>query len=200
MLDEFLMYLYEQVANGSVYLLGAQGQTVASLDNKTIEYREHYDEANIKRVNAKIEQNSKIYNKSKMRAFDCSGLVMYFLQQLSCIAPQDYNCNGIRGVLCDTTEYEYEDIKPGMFLFKLENGRATHIAVAVNSEYCIEARGRDYGVVISNIAERKFDSIRIPFAFKEEIENYGKDYTEYKSTVELMKEVHNRVARLTPHI
>lgn len=78
-------------------------------------------------------------------AYDCSGLGMYWLQNVEGIYANDKNANGMMG---ECTLYQ-NDPKRGWWVFMVNaNGRATHIGYMVDNTHVIEAKGRKYGVVI----------------------------------------------------
>ena len=54
MLEEFIAYLEDETARGSIYVLGAQGQR-APFSEAWLKEREHGDETNINRDKALLE-------------------------------------------------------------------------------------------------------------------------------------------------
>ena len=79
-LNEFISYLQEQVNNHSIYVWGAQGQTGITED--WIRKKETSKANGDRAVAYWKKQVNAGYGKT-LRAFDCSGLGMYFLQNLS---------------------------------------------------------------------------------------------------------------------
>jgi hypothetical protein len=167
-LSDFITYLENEVKNGSVYVLGAQGQVYPFSDD-WISQREHGNASNISRVKKTIEKRvADGYNTAKIRAFDCSGLGMYWLQNLQKLLLSDLNANGMRGQ-CVTIDKA--DVKRGDWVFMVEDGRATHIGYVVDDNGgVIEARGRDYGVVKTSVSSRPWNAYGRPKMFKTEIE------------------------------
>lgn len=99
-------------------------------------------------------------------AYDCSGLGMYFWQNLEHEYPEDLNANGMMGK-CNLYK---DDPKRGWWVFKVNsNGRAYHIAYMVDNTHTIEAMGRRYGVVKREFKRSAWDKWGIPKILKEVI-------------------------------
>ena len=148
--EEFIEYLHEQVKNGSIYVYGAQGQKAPVVNEKWIRKMErdtggtvvsgHFTSyANIA-VTA-WEAKVKAGYGDVLRAFDCSGLSVYWLLENKLIR-HDMTANGLMG-LCETVS----EPEAGYWVFRINNGRATHIGYLISADELIEARGRAYGVV-----------------------------------------------------
>lgn len=169
MLDEFIAYLEQEVENGSIYVLGAQGQRgAAAFTDAFLNTREHGNITNINRDKALLKKRIDAgYNAQKIGAFDCSGLGMYFLQNLKRLYSSDMTANGMRSKCEQITR---EELKRGDWVFITNNGTASHIGFVVDDALnVIEARGRDYGVV--KIPMRvEFNYFGRPLIFKDEIE------------------------------
>lgn len=177
MLNEFINYLLEQVANHSIYVRGGQGQN--DITDDFINTREYGDETNIKRVKALRDNYYKLGYKNVMRAFDCSGLGMYWLQNIKNIYA-DMTANGMMGK-CNIISRE--SVKRGDWVFITDkSGRATHIGFMINDTMLIEARGRDYGVIIS-ILDDRFNKYGRPKVFENEIENQNNKAMEDMQTL-----------------
>lgn len=184
MLAEWLSYLLTMCENGSIYVRGAQGQHGDEITPAFISKREYG-------VKSEIERDLKTYNKrietgfdpKNIYAFDCSGLGMYFIQNLKKIYNGDLTANGMRTKLCKKL-LSRNDITRGDFLFVVKDNKADHVGFAISNDYCVEARGRDYGVIISKIDSRNFNEFRRPDFLKDEIEfvvdlyNSGNDLIE----------------------
>lgn len=152
---KFVNYLLEEVKNGSIYILGGQGERGSNITDSFIKNREHDNTSNINRVKNLLNKrkNNPLYNNEKIGCFDCSGLICYFLLSYNLI-PGDRTANGLKGL---TKQIKREEVIAGDFCCQLDNtGRCTHIAVAIDNINCVEARGRDYGVVITEIDDRNF--------------------------------------------
>ena len=153
MLNEFITYLEEQVKNHSIYIWGAQGQGYPTLCKSWIEKKE--TGTNLKNALATYERGVKAGCEKVMKAFDCSGLGMYFLHNLYKLYPSDKNANGMKG---ECTLIQKNHVKRGDWLFRTytsgsKKGRAYHIGYMVSDTEFIEARGRAYGVVKRKLSD-----------------------------------------------
>ena len=145
-LSKFIAYLHEQVAAHSIYVWGAQGQQGAAITEAWIKRRETSTVNATRAITFWKKQCAAGYG-DVLRAFDCSGLGVYFLLENGLIK-SDTNANGFMGRCKKITKAE---LRIGDFVFKTNSsGRATHIGyVADNDLNVIEAKGRDYGVTKS---------------------------------------------------
>ncbi len=78
-LKGFLEYLEEQVKNGSIYVWGGQGQNHEVISESWIRSMET-SEDNADRAIALWKKRVAEGKGEVLRAFDCSGLIMYYLQ------------------------------------------------------------------------------------------------------------------------
>ena len=166
-LNDFIAYLEQEIANGSIYVLGGQGQRYP-FEDKWLLLREHNSQSNVNRIKKTLEKRiADGYDPKNIGAFDCSGLGMYYLIKEKYL-PSDLNANGMRGQ-CENISRE--DLMRGDWVFVMDGNRATHIGYVVDKDLnVIEARGRDYGVVKTKIAERNWNAYGRPKMFKAEIE------------------------------
>ena len=140
--EEWRDYLEEQVKNGSIYLWGGQGETLDKLTDSYIEKRET-SSANAKRVMKLRDKRKKDY--PDLRAYDCSGLGVYFLYNLKKAVSGDMSSNTMLG---ECEKISRSELKPGDFVFRTySSGKAYHIGYVVDNGNVIESKGRDYGVV-----------------------------------------------------
>lgn len=139
-LSEFNYYLTEQL--GQPYVWGGQHlkltpQNYVSVITKRETDEQHRADA-IAYCKAKFDKGATV-----LYAYDCSGLGMYYLQNVTKTLPHDLNANGMKG-LCDKADAP----KCGYWVFRLnDSGRATHIGYMVSDGEVIHAKGRAYGVV-----------------------------------------------------
>lgn len=156
MLEKFLKHLVNAAAKHFVYIWGAQGEKVKSLTKTQIRNMES-SETNYERVLQFIAMLVSFrWLTKRVRAFDCSGLVCFYLVKV-----------GREGKGFDTTADNLakryplsSELKPGMLLH-----RSGHIAVYMGHSHLIEAKGRDYGVVVSPFIKSEWDSVYAdPFA------------------------------------
>ena len=89
-----------------------------------------------------------------LRAFDCSGLIMYYLQNQIGLIGYDTNTSGLKGL---SEKIQKSQLLPGDFVFRLytsgaKKGEVYHVGVVVDEQKnVIEAKGRDDGVVKRHI-------------------------------------------------
>ena len=173
MLNEFIQYLTDQI--GQPYLWGGQ-HTKLIPDNyvEIIHKREDgrgkyadgttYAEASIAFCKKKFDQGA-----TALYAYDCSGLGMYWIQNLQHIW-NDKTADGM--MRCCTELIRSEPPERGWWVFKQnDRGKATHIGYMVDNEYLIEAKGRKFGVVKTKWREKDWSIWGIPSVFEDEIRN-----------------------------
>ena len=143
-IGSFVTYLKKEAENGSIYVWGAQGES--DISESWIKKKETSTEnANRavklwkKRVNAGYKN---------IRAFDCSGLGMYYLQNIAGAYSSDANANTLMNDKCSKIT-KRSALKKGDWVFRVNSsGRAYHIGYIVTDDLqVIEAKGRDDGVV-----------------------------------------------------
>ncbi len=169
MLSEFVQYLVDQI--GQPYVWGGQHLKLTP-DNyiKTIEKKEagrggypdgtSYADAAIAYCKKKFDAGATV-----LYAYDCSGLGMYFLQNLKKIYKSDMNANRMMSK-CELTETAP---KKGYWVFRVSNGKATHIGYMVTDTELIESKGRKYGVTKTKFKSSAWSCWGIPECFKDEI-------------------------------
>lgn len=153
MLNEFYNYCKQFYGENrsivGIYVSGGQGEQAPKLCDKWISRMEQ-DAGNRQRAIVayhKAQENLK--PGQTIRAFDCSGLIMYFLQNQKGIS-DDRTARGIYSTLC--TPIQADMLYPGDLVFRADkSGKIVHcgIVYAVNDNYVdiLESKGRDYGVV-----------------------------------------------------
>ena len=161
-LKSFLEYA-DYMTDRAIYIWGGQTQVIRD----GIVYKDDsYSKILSKDVNAWIKSVEtsannatraiKLYNKrvaakiDPIPCVDCSGFIMNFIQNKCHLLDTDKNANGLKG-LCK--QIAKRELRVGDFVFKVDkNGRATHVgAVMLNGNIC-ESKGRDYGVIQSDIS------------------------------------------------
>jgi hypothetical protein len=149
--EKFMAYAAVQAENGSVYVLGAQGQTGAQITEAWIKKREHNKAANYKRAIAFWKkQLGKGY--MNLRAYDCSGLVVAHLLAEGLIG-SDRTANGLYFTACDAIDKAA--LCGGDLVFKryATKNRMYHVGVYMGDGTVVHAKGRDYGVVRESISK-----------------------------------------------
>ena len=143
--EEFTEYLKVQVRNHSIYVWGAQGQKKPTITEEWIRKREK-TKRNADRAIAHWKKEVREGYGDVLRAFDCSGLGVYFFLKHDLI-DHDVNAEGLRK-LCRSIERS--ELREGDMVFRMNSGRAVHVGYAINEDRVIEAKGRDVGVVESS--------------------------------------------------
>lgn len=168
MLNDFIAYLEQEVANHSIYVIGGQGQRGKAVTEKWIRSRETASKTNADRAVAFWALQVAAGYGDRLGAFDCSGLGMYWLQNLKGIYKNDMTANGMMG---KCRRLEKSELRRGDWTFIVnDEGRAVHIGYIVDDELnVIEARGRDYGVIKSAMSSR-WNRFGRPEVFAAEIE------------------------------
>ena len=153
--EKFLDLLKRYVNSHSIYLWGAQGEQVKKLNYETVRKMET-SAANAQRVIRRIELLKEMkWISGKTRAFDCSGLLCYCLYHSGREPEIDITADSLFARYPHTTQ-----LTEGCLLH-----RSGHIAAYIGLNYLIEAKGRDYGVVISPYYPKEWDSeFANPFA------------------------------------
>lgn len=167
-LNEFVEYLKQQAENGCIYVWGAQGQT--SITEKWIKSMET-SAANANRAIA-LWKKRKAQGYKSIRAYDCSGLGMYYLQNLTGTYSSDLNSNSMLGK-CE--RISRSELKTGDWMFRVDSsGKAYHIGYVVSDDLqIVEAKGRDDGVVkrgINASGASYWNAYGRPKIFKQEID------------------------------
>ena len=167
MIDKFIAYLQEQLRNHSIYVWGAQGQKSPTVNEAWIRKRET-STANADRAVRYWKKQVDAGYGDVLRAFDCSGLGVYFLLENGLIS-HDMSAN----TLMDQCKIiAFSQLQPGDFVFLVdESGHAHHIGyVADESLNVIEAKGRDHGVMKSPF--KGWDVYGRPPYFTDDAGNY----------------------------
>ncbi len=156
MLNEFYKYCKQFYGENrtivGIYVSGGQGEQAPKLSDKWISRMEQ-DAGNRQRaLDAYHKAQKNLKPGQTIRAFDCSGLIMYFLQNKKGIS-DDRTARGIYSTLC--TPIQADMLYPGDLVFRADaSGKIVHCGIVLsevdNKMYPIlESKGRDYGVVCS---------------------------------------------------
>ncbi|MBQ9857919.1 MAG: peptidoglycan-binding protein [Oscillospiraceae bacterium] len=160
-LKAFTSYLEDQVKNHSIYVWGGQGEDASIICEDWIKRRENSKENANRAIRFWQAQCAAGY-KDKLRAFDCSGLGVYYFLKNGFIST-DTTADGL---LRMSAPIQRIDVRIGDIVCKVNSkGKATHIGyVADNNLNVIEAKGRDAGVVKSHIDTGSWNAYgRLPF-------------------------------------
>ena len=152
---KFINAAKKEVENNSLYLWGGQGEHVLTSYTPAAIIKRETTRENAARVLRKLSTLLGSNSMAEAKYFDCSGLVIYILMNVLGLIDKDYTAAGIYSELCKPIKAE--DIKGADLAFKRENGRITHVAIIVDELYIVEARGRDYGVVMRPFSVKEFN-------------------------------------------
>ena len=174
MLDEFIEYLKDQI--GEPYCYGCQHtrlnpETYEAIIHKREDGRGGYPDGT-SYADAAIEFCRKKFDEGAtvLYAYDCSGLGMYWMQNLKHIYDRDANANTLMGRCSGLTAMS--NPAKGWWVFRQDStGKATHIGYMVDDEYLVEAKGRRYGVVRTKFRAKDWTIWGIPDVFYDEIVN-----------------------------
>lgn len=176
-LQKFIDYLNEQAANHSIYVWGGQGQNYTKITESWIKSMET-STTNANRAIAYWKKQIAAGYEKVLRAYDCSGLGMYYLQNLEKIYSYDMSSNTMMKTLC--TSVTKANLKKGDWVFRTytsgdNKGNAYHIGYVVDDALnVVESKGRDDGVTKRSLNANGagyWNAFGRPKVFKEEIEN-----------------------------
>lgn len=170
-LEEFIGHLEDEVKNGSIYVWGAQGQGADVISEAWIKKVETSANNAARAIKLWKKRVAEGYG-DRLRAFDCSGLGMAFLQNEAKIVSSDMSANTLMGKCELITK---ERARRGDWVFKVNSsGKATHIGYIVDDALnVIEAKGRDYGVIKSPLSKGGWNKYGRPKYFADEINAAG---------------------------
>lgn len=138
MLDGFLAYLGAQVGR-SLYVWGAQGET--DITERWIRTRES-SEANVQRV-LRLWKTLKEQGVSPIAAYDCSGLIMHYLKDMTGFFKSDMTAAGLCRACAPVSRGA---LQRGDLLFRDNGTKVHHVGIYMGDGTAVEAEGRDVGV------------------------------------------------------
>lgn len=158
-LNEFIQYLNDQanicevngVWYGQPYVRGGQHLHLTPSNYQNVIHNREADSGGYP-GGGTYEQAAKAYCKrlfdagmTELFAYDCSGLGMWFLQNVKNFYGHDMNANNMMGH-CDLYQ---NPPRRGWWVFMVNaNGRATHVGYMIDDTHVIESAGRKTGVII----------------------------------------------------
>lgn len=143
-IGRFIDYLKSEVANGSIYVWGAQGEK--DITEAWIRKKETTT-TNANRAIAFWKHQISLGFGDTLHAFDCSGLLMYYLIREG-LYKSDLSS---RGLYAKSEKINREDLVPGDLVFRHNGVAIHHVGVFIGGGIVIEAKGRDDGVVMRSI-------------------------------------------------
>ena len=144
---------------GDVYVWGAQGENLLAMDDPEgwIERRET-SAANAARAIAKFRA-VKATGRNPIRAYDCSGLIVWWLLEEKLIKG-DTSSRGLYR-LCTPLKGTDALVAGKDLLFRTDSGGViNHVGVYVGNGMAIEAKGRDDGVVKRSVDVLGSDGVK----------------------------------------
>jgi hypothetical protein len=169
---KWLKYLAEQI--GCIYVWGAQGKDLGAMTQADAEAwirkketwgRSGYAE-NKARYDANAERAIALYHqrlyegREHILAFDCSGLLMYFLQNLTGLLSSDHSAKMIYNQLCDVKYGSAAELRPGDPVFYSKSGKAAdigHVGVYIGDGRVEESKNQLSGVVVTQLSDRPWN-------------------------------------------
>ena len=139
---DFIAYLKSRV--GDLYVWGAQGQS----DITEAWIRRMSQSTTTGNAAVKLWQSRVKFGKDDLRAFDCSGLVMYYLKDLKGYLKTDTTADGLYRM---STKITRAQLQPGDLVFRRNAIKAYHVGVYIGEGQVVEAQGSAYGVVLRSI-------------------------------------------------
>lgn len=140
-----------EVSRGSIYVWGAQGQRGSQITENWIKACET-STTNANRAIALWKKNKEKYDPNMIAAFDCSGLIGACLN-VNGNPGYDDTADGYRK---SCTAINKSQLQPGDFVFEWNGKKSGHIGIFIGDGKVAEARGRDYGVVITELDKREW--------------------------------------------
>lgn len=170
MLNEFNLYLNGQLKQP--YLWGGQHTKLTPENYKEVIARKEAKEADRRRVESYCE---KMFTQgyTELYAYDCSGLGMYWLQNVKGIYSHDMTADSMMRQCVDLDTPEPPEKGWWVFRMNEDKTKAVHIGYMVDDEYLVEAKGRDLGVCKTKWREGEWACWGIPKVFEEEIRRHG---------------------------
>lgn len=141
-IDKAIKYVNEQVAAHSIYVWSGQGEKVNTLTARKLAEMENSPD-NASRVEKFIYEHRADFT-DESRCFDCSGLICKALESAG-IVPKGFDTTA-DGLYMKAVKVKLQDAVPGDLVFRIINGKATHVGMIVSESMVAEARGRNYGV------------------------------------------------------
>lgn len=140
------------------YIWGAQGEHLKKISIPTLLKMETSVDNACRVVRYVYQKMQSGYNMEECRCFDCSGLMVYCLQKLG-IIEHDYTAQGLFDIIKNQGKLRssLSEIKRGDLIFRSTNGKIVHVGQYIGDKQIVEAKGRDYGVCITNINDARWD-------------------------------------------
>lgn len=150
-------YIRREAARKSIYVWSAQGQRVNEMNYDKISEMET-SPTNVERIINHIIAFIGLISKYA-RCFDCSGLIVFYFLKYKLIAG-DMTADGLYR---KWPSVALNQLQEGDLVYELNSSRtATHVGYYVGDNIVVEARGRDYGVVETDLNSRNWKAANRP--------------------------------------
>lgn len=153
------------INRGDIYMWGGNGERVLDLLPNIVNTEEKDSKGNVKTDNIrrvlttfvkKVRVGADILN---MRGYDCSGLWVDFLNKNG-IINGDLTAEGLYNKI--NNPIKIADISAGDYVFVKGSTKRNHVGLYIGEGKVIEAKGRDYGVVMSDFKDGKWNDAARP--------------------------------------
>lgn len=141
LMDEFLEHVRAQL--GMPYVWGAQGHVLTDMPDPEGWIRKKEDDPKDASNAIEYYRKVKTAGMNPIRAYDCSGLIMSFVENKKGLRPD----LPARYIYSDCDPIDRGDLQPGDLVFRHNGKKIHHVGVYVGEGRVIEAMGRKYGVV-----------------------------------------------------
>ena len=152
-IKDFITYMRSKYLNHCAYLWGASGQIVGKTTPDEIlklESTSDKPKINARRVLAFVGKMAEYgYNLDIAQFFDCSGYVIDGLTHFGLF----YGDTTADGLFNLGTSIKPSNAKAGDLVFKKLGTKMVHVGIYAGNGLCYECKGRDDGVVMSNLSD-----------------------------------------------
>lgn len=153
--EKFVKLANAEVTANSLYLWGGQGESVMETTPDIVRKKETNDQNASRVLKTLAGKINSGLNMKKARYFDCSGLIVELLRKLGIIKEtEDFTASGIYKNLC--VPITKADAKAGDLCFVASKGNITHVGIITDTNICVEAAGRDLGVISRSMSKNNW--------------------------------------------
>ena len=157
-LEDWTSFLNSRV-NIDLYVWGANGERLVDILHKLCKMDKSLDDVNrtLTLLQTRLFNNVDIF---EIHCEDCSGLGVWYLLKYK-IIPYDMTANGLYDWIVGTDKIKphgkkirLSEVQAGDYLFKGSESNKTHVGYAIDSEWAVESKDHDVGVVMTKISDR----------------------------------------------
>jgi len=154
---DFIAYMRSKYLNHCAYLWGGSGQIVGKTTPDEIVKAESTSDKpkiNARRVLAFVGKMVEYgYNLDVAQFFDCSGYIIDGLEHFGLYNGPDIRADDLYNL---GSPISIKIAQPGDLVFLGSDTKKTHVGVYAGDGLCYECKGRDDGVVMSNLSDWKY--------------------------------------------